>query len=486
MARRGRSGEGPPDKGQLLLLAGFILIMMFVVTSLTLSKISNIEADVAGEHQAPVTDEFDFIRSRLNETMNSLVDTGTTNSSFNETFSSLRGSFSDVENSKGYDLVLELAGSTTPAPQKESGPFVDPDGYQNVSFDGERDLVCKPYDGVNDGIIHAEGFIQGFVAYIYLADNYQRVESTTLFAVNTGSGTESSCDWTEVESGTDVDLEGVVETDGGLWAVGQSGRVLRRSGGSWSVVDSDGPTGNGDNLRGIGVTEDGSDDHVWVVGDSGAVGEYDADTGSFVTDHSGPDDNTGNFYDVSVVGSTGSADVYIATDSGEVLHSSDDGSSWSPSTPGDGSGLRAIEFHSASTGHAADSDGNVFETTDSGSGWTDLGIDGSPATGWIGGIDSDGTGSGDVWVAGEEGKVYEYGGSAGSWTENSVDADENEMNAIDVDGGDGIVVGESGTVAEWDGSSWSEVVTPTGEVLTDGIVNSPDTAVGDSGTIIER
>lgn len=187
----GRNRSRGRDGGQLLLLAGFILVIMFVVTSLTLSKISSIEADVARDHQAPILDEFDFVRSRTNETMNSLVDTDTSNASFNDSLSSLRSSFQDVENAKGYDLVLELAGSTTSAPATEEELYVDgSDEYQNVSFDGARDFDGEPYDGADDGILwyqeagDSSGHIKGFGAYIYLADHESRVESTVLFAVN--------------------------------------------------------------------------------------------------------------------------------------------------------------------------------------------------------------------------------------------------------------------------------------------------------------
>lgn len=188
----GRTGSDGPDGGQLLLLAGFILVIMFVTTSLTLSKIASIQGDVATAHQSRVIDEFAFIRSRTNETMNSLVDTDTTNSSFNDSLASLRSSFEDVESSKGYDLVLELAGSTTPAPMTEEGIYVDgSDQYQNVSFDGVRDFDGENYDGVNDGIFWYQGagdssaHIKGFAAFIYLADHRSRIQSTVLFAVNT-------------------------------------------------------------------------------------------------------------------------------------------------------------------------------------------------------------------------------------------------------------------------------------------------------------
>lgn len=164
---------------------------MFVLTSLTLSKIASIEADVARDHRAPIVDEFDFIRSRTNSTMNTLVDTDTSNSSFNESLSSLRSSFQDVENGKGYDVVIELAGSTTTAPETEEGLYVDAsDQYQNVSFDGLRDFDGEPYDGVNDGILFYQGagdssaHIKGFAAFLHLADHESRIEATVLFSVN--------------------------------------------------------------------------------------------------------------------------------------------------------------------------------------------------------------------------------------------------------------------------------------------------------------
>lgn len=193
LAGRARAGRGGPgDGGQLLLLAGIILVLMFVVTSITLSEMSSIETDVAREHRAPIADEYDFVETRLNETMNSIVSESTTNSSFNTTLDSLVGSFEGVQNSKGYDLVVELGGATTPAPKTEDPHFIDGGQYANVSFDGRRDFTGHNYDGVNDGILwyeeadDDEGHIKGFVAYIYLADEASRIEGTVLFAVNVG------------------------------------------------------------------------------------------------------------------------------------------------------------------------------------------------------------------------------------------------------------------------------------------------------------
>lgn len=190
MTRRAGRDRGSSDGGQLLLLAGFVLVMMFLVASLTLSKISSLEGDVAKAQKAPIVDEFDFVRSRTNDTMNSLVTTGMSNESFNETLDTLRSSFSDVENTKGYDLVLELGGNTTPAPKTEAPHFIDGGTYANTSFDGVRNFSGHGWDGVSDGIFWYEesgdssGHIKGFAAYIYLADQRSRMEATVLFAVN--------------------------------------------------------------------------------------------------------------------------------------------------------------------------------------------------------------------------------------------------------------------------------------------------------------
>jgi hypothetical protein len=83
-----------------------------------------------------------------------------------------------------------------------------------------------------------------------------------------------------------------------------------------------GPTGNGNTLYGAAVTDDGT--RLWMVGASGAIGEYNVETG-ILDGHSPPMDVTNNFNDVAVTGERGNANVYVSGDSGEMCFSFENG-----------------------------------------------------------------------------------------------------------------------------------------------------------------
>jgi len=128
--------------------------------------------------------------------------------------------------------------------------------------------------------------------------------------------------WTVAETPTEEILHAVARTATGAHAAGGGGVVIRRTETGWTTVFDGGPTGNGNALYGADVSDDG--ERLWVVGASGAIGEYDVTTGDLV-DRSAPDDVTNNFNDVAVRGPAGEANVYVAGDSGKIYHSFDNG-----------------------------------------------------------------------------------------------------------------------------------------------------------------
>lgn len=479
--RAGRRGSAS-DGGQLLLLAGFVLVMMFVVTSITLSEISSIEAGVSRSQSAPVLDEFSFIRAQTNETMRSLVTSDTTNSSFNDTFDGVEDSFAAVENSKGYDLVMALGGGSTIAPSTEAEDFAGGGHYDHVSFDGVRAFCEADYDGVNDGIIWFDDEIKGFVAYIYLSDHESQMESTVLFATNTENDDTGTCGtWVADDNATSNNLSGVTTTAYRAWAVGGNGHVIERQAEEWVTRDSDGPGGANNNLHGIDDTADG--ERFWVVGASGTVGEYWAENGTLVEDHTNPGGlSTATFNDVAVAGNGDAATIFIATDAGDLIRSSDGGDTWTDDPHSFSSSLQAVDLHSRTAGHAVNDQGDVYETTDGGSNWDEIPISGTPTTD---GIDSDGTGAGDVWVAGGGETVWRYEGG-GSWSENLSDSGSDTLLDVEVSGDEGLAVGEGGSVYAFDGEDWTEETVATGNQLDGVVLGAPDIVVGDGPTIFTR
>ncbi|MFC7058489.1 WD40/YVTN/BNR-like repeat-containing protein [Halovenus salina] len=282
-------------------------------------------------------------------------------------------------------------------------------------------------------------------------------------------------DWTVAETPVDATLHDVVEADDGLYAVGDTGVVLARTGEGWQTVVTGGPTGNGNDLYGADVTDDG--ERVWFVGASGAIGEYDLETGMLV-DHSTPNDVSNNFNDIAVTGTAGEAAVYVAGDSGAVYYSFENGEtgSWDNVTPGSGSNINAIDFHGPRSGHAIDGNQTVF-VTDDGVTSNKLGIEDADYNFY--GLDSNAPG--DVWVSGGGGSVYHWNGS--EWTRDSTgDASLRDVTV----GGGGLTVGDGGAVFERSAGRWTATETPVGQNLSALARGSVDAAVGASGIVLER
>ncbi|WP_267639415.1 hypothetical protein [Haloarchaeobius amylolyticus] len=295
---------------------------------------------------------------------------------------------------------------------------------------------------------------------------------------------DSASGWTVAETPTGKALHDVVYTDAGAFAVGGGGIVLERTETGWTKVIDGGPTGNGNDLYGADVTDDG--ERLWFVGASGAIGEYDVAAG-VLTDHSAPNDYTNNFNAVSVTGTADEANVYIADDSGIEHYSFANGTTgtWDYTKPGSGAALTAIDFHDTRSGHVVDTNGKVF-ATDDGATWDVVGI--ADANVNFYGVDSDGPD--DVWVAGGGGMVFHWTGSR--WV--PTDLGDKSLRDVEVvtstaaDGDavcDGYTVGGGGAVYDLTDDVWSQDQTPTGSNLKAVARGEPTIAVGAGGTIIE-
>jgi hypothetical protein len=292
----------------------------------------------------------------------------------------------------------------------------------------------------------------------------------------TTAAAEDGDEWTIEETPTGNTLYGVNYTTDGAYAVGGGGVVIRRTEDGWRKVLDGGPTGNGNGLYGSDVINDGS--VLWFVGGSGAIGEYDVESG-ILEDHSAPNDVTNNFNDVSVRGEDGSANVYVAGDSGKIYYSFEDGETgtWDGVTPGSGSNVNALDFFDARSGHAVDGNKTVF-ATDDGSTYDKLGI--ADANNNFYGVDSDG--DADVTVVGGGGTVFEWNGS--EWTRTGL----GDASLRDVEVGDGAdyTVGGGGKVFRRSGDTWAQEDTPTGENLKAVVAGPTPLAVGAGGTVIAR
>ncbi|EMA52950.1 hypothetical protein [Halococcus thailandensis] len=292
-----------------------------------------------------------------------------------------------------------------------------------------------------------------------------------------------SAEWTEASSPTGKGLSDTVLSSQGPYAVGDGGRVLERGSTGWTTVIEKGPTTQGNTLTGAGVTDDGN--HVWFAGGSGVIGEYDVGSGT-KTDYSKPEGKTSTWEDVAVVGAAGSETVFLINGSGEFFSGTKNGSGgmdWGSAVkPGGGSSAKGLDFIDESTGYICDTNSKVYETTDGGKSWKEIGIDG----GSVGLYDVTAVSPDEIEVAGGDGSIFRYNGAV--WTK--LYAGQNALNAITREGKKGLAAGSSGTVYERTGSGWQSDETPTSNGLNGIVLDTtgsyPDVAVGASGTIIER
>ncbi|TYP91977.1 Photosynthesis system II assembly factor YCF48 [Fodinibius salinus] len=288
-------------------------------------------------------------------------------------------------------------------------------------------------------------------------------------------------EWTLVTSSVDNTIHDVVITPEGAYAVAEGGILLERTQEEWIKVVDSGVSGNGNNLFGLAKTAD--ENKLWMVGSSGAVGEYNISTGN-LNDFSQPMDASNNFNDVAVTRKPDATNIYIAGDSGQMYYNFDDGKEgkWNSVTPGNGSAINAVGFFNDREGHIIDANQSVFVTQDGGT-WNQAGI--ADADVDFEGIDSDGTKN--VRVSGGNGMIFTWNGS--EWMSTSVA--EATLMDIEVDAEDqsGYAVGGGATIISYNGSTWSPQETPTTENINAVALGSdtqPDIAVGAGGTILER
>ncbi len=305
----------------------------------------------------------------------------------------------------------------------------------------------------------------------FMADDTDEPDSDT-------ADTESG--WTETDTPTEEALLDVVSTQNGAYAVGDSGIVLTRDTDGWEIALEHGPTAESNTLRGVDTTEDGST--VWFAGDGGVLGHYE---NGKITDHSAPEDQTSTWTDVAVTGKTDAEQIHLVNGSGELLRGEyEDGAvSWNDiEKPGSGSSISSIEFVDSDRGYICDTNQGVFETTDGGKNWGEIGIeDANTAFTGIAATDSV------VVVAGDDGSVFRYDGSV--WTRLHAGS---ALSAIGLVGETGLAVGDGGAVYELTDGSWESVETPVDADLrgvaisADGEQAYPAVVVGADGTVIER
>ncbi len=294
----------------------------------------------------------------------------------------------------------------------------------------------------------------------------------------TGGGTsemDTTPEWTVADAPTDATLNAATDADAGPYAVGDGGVVLARGDGEWESVVERGPSGDGNALRGVDATDDGT--AVWYAGDSGALGRYDADRAGHA-DHSAPGDRTSTWTDVAVGGPAGEETVLLVNGSGVVLRGRYEGGSvrWGEAVkPGSGSSMAAATLDGADRGYLCDTSGTVYAVD--GEDYEVIGVEDSGVA-----FTSVAAADGTVDAATTEGTVFRLADDV--WTRQRVH--EGPLQGIDRAGASGLACGDGGALYRLD-EGWTAAPSLVDEPLYDVVAGGGTAlAVGESGTILER
>jgi hypothetical protein len=288
--------------------------------------------------------------------------------------------------------------------------------------------------------------------------------------------------WSVASARTTVDLRDVAAAGGTRYAVGDDGVVLAADGDGWRTRLANGPRTAGRDLAGVAIAGRGGG--AWAVGASGTVARLDPESGRHV-DHSEPAGDTNDLVAVAAAGGSESVDrevVLVADGSGRVRRGEyrDGDLAWrEPVTPGSGSSVADIALVDAARGWVVDTNQCVFETTDGGRSFHQVGVDDVDGTLTAVAATSAGTA-----VAADDGVVHEH--RDGAWTPTR--AADGPLRSLAIDPEHWVAVGDGGLLTERrDANTWAPVPTrTTADLAGVSVGDSLAVAVGENGTIIER
>ncbi len=289
----------------------------------------------------------------------------------------------------------------------------------------------------------------------------------------------NAAEWTKMESGTTVTLEGVWAGSGSeVFAVGENGLILKYDGSSWRTMNS----GTGFALE--GVWGKSGQDVFATGGDIGLVGggiilHYDGNTWTNIT----PTHMSALTFIGGAWGPSESADVYFSvTDASSLFSISGiiwhyNGSSWQTAV-GKERGFAALESISGTSGS------NMFASGDKGtllhydgSSWTPMN---SGTSNWL--IRTWCNGS-KVFAVGQKGTIVQYDGS--SWTSMNSGTGSDLKGIWGRNESDVFASGKNGTILRYRGSVWQPMDTGiSGDIHTVWGTDTEVFAVGAGGTIL--
>jgi hypothetical protein len=189
-------GRRRDEGGQLMLLAGIILTIAFILTSLTLSQVASLEKEAAQEAPTPIIAEWRFLRDRLASNLQTAITPDTTIETYQVTIiPTIAATFRALAAEKGYDIVLRNASGGQFAGTGNEASLISGANYAAWSSNGTvhfTHAAAEDPDNADGAIWQATcpdssgptGCISGVLLFLRLADGASSMEESILFAVN--------------------------------------------------------------------------------------------------------------------------------------------------------------------------------------------------------------------------------------------------------------------------------------------------------------
>lgn len=268
--------------------------------------------------------------------------------------------------------------------------------------------------------------------------------------------------WSPQPSGTTQTLDSVWGSDAdNVWAVGAKGTVLKWNGTAWTPQLS----GTTSRLNEVWGTSASS---VWIVGEAGTILRWNGTTWSRQT--SGTTE-----YLESVWGSDAN-NVWTVGNSGAIVKWN--GTTWSVQPSGTSEFLQGVWGADANNVWAVGLKGIILKWN--GTSWSPQT---SGVTNWLRAVW--GTDARSIWAAGDDGTILRWDGT--SWARQTIGTTAGFNAVRGSDGSNVWAVGYDGVIVKWNGTAWSSQSSGSTAVLSAvwGADASNVWAVGSGGTILK-
>jgi hypothetical protein len=176
----------------MLILAGTVLVLAFLIAAFAASEIATQEQQLALGPTSDLPSTFSQTRTNLAEELKGLVIPTMDNTTLQAVFLSERNEMEDRVRADGMGALITIANSTDPfASKTEKANFTDGAAcgtakYTTSSFNASRSYTGVWWDCGNDGIIwdNSTQQISGVIVYMAISTPTTRLDDHFVIALN--------------------------------------------------------------------------------------------------------------------------------------------------------------------------------------------------------------------------------------------------------------------------------------------------------------